>query len=153
MAESFDPDKFWQFSLDIYGQDGVKECCLSLQNDHGTDVNLLLLCLWLDNQNISISAECFKDLMDISDHWQLQVLAPLRTNRSVLEKNTTDYEAALALELATEKKEQKALIEQVNRAEVLSGDPTCSKNMNCHAYANAKPFPIEALPPLINRQC
>ena len=33
---------FWQFSLDAYQRDGVQPACLSLQDDWGLDVNVLL---------------------------------------------------------------------------------------------------------------
>jgi len=39
--------EFWEFSLDVYARSGVAQACLSLQDRHGCDVNVLLLCLWL----------------------------------------------------------------------------------------------------------
>lgn len=40
-------DTFWQFSLEVYSRPQVADLCLALQDDHGFDVNVLLLCLWL----------------------------------------------------------------------------------------------------------
>lgn len=40
-------DEFWQFSLEVYAKPQVAELCLALQDEHGFDVNILLLCLWL----------------------------------------------------------------------------------------------------------
>jgi uncharacterized protein (TIGR02444 family) len=40
-------DEFWQFSLEVYAKPQVAELCLALQDEHGFDVNVLLLCLWL----------------------------------------------------------------------------------------------------------
>lgn len=39
--------EFWDFSLAVYGRDGVAPACLSLQERHGVDVNLLLFGCWL----------------------------------------------------------------------------------------------------------
>jgi len=41
--------EFWEFSLAAYARPGVADACLSLQDRHGCEVNLLLLCLWLAN--------------------------------------------------------------------------------------------------------
>ncbi|MGX7927203.1 TIGR02444 family protein [Tsuneonella sp. HG094] len=40
-------DEFWEYSLRVYARTGVAEACLSLQDRHGCEVNLVLLCLWL----------------------------------------------------------------------------------------------------------
>jgi uncharacterized protein (TIGR02444 family) len=40
-------DEFWQFSLDVYARPQVADLCMGLQDAHGFDVNILLLCLWL----------------------------------------------------------------------------------------------------------
>lgn len=39
--------EFWEFSLVAYARPGVADACLSLQDRHGCEVNLLFLCLWL----------------------------------------------------------------------------------------------------------
>lgn len=38
---------FWRFSCAIYAAPGVADACLDLQDEWGTDVNLLLLAAWL----------------------------------------------------------------------------------------------------------
>jgi len=41
------PDcELWDFSLDVYGREGVAPAYLALQARHGADVNLLLFCCW-----------------------------------------------------------------------------------------------------------
>src|SRR5215467_8805756 len=46
-ADTPDEAAFWSFSLAFYGRPGVSERCLALQDEHGLDVNLVLLCCWL----------------------------------------------------------------------------------------------------------
>ncbi len=47
MAADFPDHPFWDFSLRVYGSEGVPEACLVLQERHGIDVNVLLYCCWL----------------------------------------------------------------------------------------------------------
>lgn len=47
MEPEAEATEFWEFSLAAYARPGVADACLSLQDRHGCEVNLLLLCLWL----------------------------------------------------------------------------------------------------------
>ncbi|MDE0057108.1 MAG: TIGR02444 family protein [Defluviicoccus sp.] len=47
MAADFPDHPFWDFSLRVYGSDGVPEACLALQERHQIDVNVMLYCCWL----------------------------------------------------------------------------------------------------------
>ena len=47
MPVQFPDHPFWDFSLNVYGSDGVAPACLVLQERHGIDVNVLLFCCWL----------------------------------------------------------------------------------------------------------
>ena len=40
-------NEFWRFSLEVYQDEEVQRLCLSLQDDYGLDVNVVLFCLWL----------------------------------------------------------------------------------------------------------
>lgn len=42
----FPASPFWDFSLALYGSDGVAPACLRLQERHGVDVNFLFFCIW-----------------------------------------------------------------------------------------------------------
>ncbi|MCT2402065.1 TIGR02444 family protein [Novosphingobium mangrovi (ex Huang et al. 2023)] len=47
---------FWGYSLHIYAKPGVAASCLTLQDQHGCDVNTVLLCLWLAGARCSVLA-------------------------------------------------------------------------------------------------
>ena len=47
VAADFPDHPFWDFSLRVYGSDGVPAACLVLQERHEIDVNVLLYCCWL----------------------------------------------------------------------------------------------------------
>jgi uncharacterized protein (TIGR02444 family) len=46
MSSEFPHDPFWDFSLAVYGTEGVPAACLILQERYHIDVNLLLWCVW-----------------------------------------------------------------------------------------------------------
>lgn len=80
--------EFWEFSVTLYALPGVAEHCLSLQNDHGMDVNLLLFCIWYGRQFGEVPEALLDDALTLSDHWRNEVVNPLRTVRTQMKKNT-----------------------------------------------------------------
>lgn len=47
MAIEFEAHPFWDFSLAVYGTEGVAPACIALQERCGVDVNVLLFCVWV----------------------------------------------------------------------------------------------------------
>lgn len=43
----FPDHPFWDFSLQVYGTEGVAAACLVLQDAHQLDVNIVLYCCWI----------------------------------------------------------------------------------------------------------
>ena len=43
----FPDHPFWDFSLEVYGAEGVAPACLVLQEAHQLDVNIVLYCCWI----------------------------------------------------------------------------------------------------------
>ncbi len=148
----FDPDLFWTFSARQYALEGVKGCCLALQNDHGVDVNLLLLCHWLDSQELVIASETMNGLITLSDNWQAKHLAPQRAKRAALEKGSRAYQTALVGELATEKREQRAFITFLNKPDTLEAGQLFSDRRNIVSYGAMRPFPFADFVALTDRQ-
>jgi uncharacterized protein (TIGR02444 family) len=72
---------FWDFSLAVYGRPGVAEACLALQDRHGLDVNLLLLCCWAGSQGQRLDRPDMARLMASVGDWQRCVVGPLRSVR------------------------------------------------------------------------
>ena len=138
----FDPEDFWAFSVQQYALDGIKEYCLGLQDNHGVDINLLLLCHWLDTQTLLASEHTLNKLVEISEHWQRTILRPLRTRRKATGKISASYRAALAKELAEERNEQRALVACINEPAALNADKPYATGANLFAYAAKKHFPM-----------
>lgn len=78
----FLPHPFWNFSLELYGAEGVAEACLDLQERRGCDVNVLLFCCWLAaSGRPTLSADRLRAILKASDAWQADVVKPLRAIR------------------------------------------------------------------------
>jgi len=76
---SGDPGQdFWDYSLTVYGREGVASACLALQNRHGLDVNLLLFCGWSGAQGVSLEAAELAALDELMRPWRESAVEPLR---------------------------------------------------------------------------
>jgi uncharacterized protein (TIGR02444 family) len=86
------PDGFWDYSLELYGRAGVEAACMDLQQRHGVDVNLVLLCLWLAQRGTALDGEMIARLCHAADRWQVEVVRPLRALRKRLKTRLADRE-------------------------------------------------------------
>ncbi len=97
---------FWDFSLRSYRQAGVAELCLALQDQHGLDVNLLLVCCWAGANGVRLSPDQVNDLVSAGEPWQRQVVIPLRAVRRALKRCPSA--SAIALRQAVKANELEA---------------------------------------------
>ena len=70
----------WDWALEAYGQPGVPEACLTLQDVHGQDTSLLLWAVWAevaDPEPLARAAEA-------AHRWETAALVPLREVRRAL---------------------------------------------------------------------
>ena len=105
----------WRFSLALYGRPGVDGACLSLQERHGLDVNVLLLCVWTGHEGIRLSRDDIAGLAQRVGDWQAQVVQPLRAVRRWL-KMQESAPAEPAERLRSGVKEQELAAEQLQQA-------------------------------------
>lgn len=73
------------YAIRLYGRDGVQAACLSLQDDHGVDVDLALFAAWAGaalGRRLDGAAWALADA-HVSD-WRRQVVAPLRATRRAM---------------------------------------------------------------------
>jgi len=71
----------WDFSLVIYRSESVQVACLGLQDRHGLDVNILLLCCWLAARGEAIDRAGIDAVLAETNEWQSTVVVPLRAIR------------------------------------------------------------------------
>jgi uncharacterized protein (TIGR02444 family) len=75
----------WDWSVACYGQPGLAEAALDLQDRHGLDVNLLLYALWLalvPGRRLDLPAA--SRARAATESWQQSVVVPLRRVRRAL---------------------------------------------------------------------
>ncbi len=98
---------FWRYSLDFYAQRGVMPACLALQDAHGVDVNLALLCCWLGE---ALDASALAEAEALMGDWRREVVQPLRAVRRWLKGRDDVLRAEVAAqELAAEQRQQAML--------------------------------------------
>jgi uncharacterized protein (TIGR02444 family) len=96
---------FWDFSLRVYGVPGVAPACLALQERHGIDVNVLLLCCWLGHSRAAAPTRAdIARLVDAVADWHRDVVRPLRAVRRRLKVPGPQISHDLAAALRTEVK-------------------------------------------------
>ncbi|WP_413479385.1 TIGR02444 family protein [Vibrio hibernica] len=108
-------ERLWQFSLQHYHTQGVKEACLQLQNNHQGNVNLILLLILLDEYQITLAS---------ADQHQLQqalqcsevLLTQFRDLRRRYKSHLPDtlYRDSLKFELQLEHQQQGDLVKCIN---------------------------------------
>lgn len=116
----------WEFSLALYGEAGVEDACLSLQDEAGLDVNVVLLCCFLGARGVRVDRDVLAGLAGAAEAWSREVVAPLRALRRRLKaapvgaidpsRAEATRRAIKAAELAAERAEQDFLFDALETA-------------------------------------
>jgi uncharacterized protein (TIGR02444 family) len=128
---NFPANPFWDFSLRIYGSEGVSDSCIALQDECGADVNLLLFCGWLGTTGWGrLGPQDIRAAHDKTIAWQSGVVEPLRAVRRRLrqgfstipiEYSDSLHASVMALELSAEHVQQASLSANVETPEEPEG--------------------------------
>ena len=153
---------FWQFSVRFYGLEGVAPACLSLQDEAGIDVNLLLFLLWCASNRRCLSAAEVDSLEHACAPWRRTAVIPLRALRRALKSPPALIEAGAAeayrrrikaVELEAERLQQQALsrLFEATPPGELSPSVIVAARANLAAYAavHDSPFDTSAIETLI----
>lgn len=85
MSEAENP--FWTFSLALYGQPGVADECLGLQDTLGVNVNVLLFSAWIGvTAGIELEPADFRSVLGAVRNWDEAAVRPLREVRRNLKQ-------------------------------------------------------------------
>ena len=101
----------WEFSLKLYAEPGVAASCLSLQNQHGFDVNLVLFCIWYGFRHGELTEDLLETALETSDSWRETVVQPLRQLRTRLKRALMESAYSSSSEIS-------ALKERIEKAEL-----------------------------------
>ncbi len=103
---------FWDFSNRIYRSPDVRQCCLSLQDLYGLDVNLLLFSCWHARSRGLFESDLVAKALTFSGNWSEHVVKPLRSARRWMKTQT---ENVLNEDFQTLREDIKALELQCER--------------------------------------
>ena len=90
----------WDWAVRAYALDGVQDICLSLQDDDGQSVCLLLWAAWRG----SVDADDAEAAADVARSWHRTAIDPVRAVRRTLKKPVPDMEDTRRLALREEVK-------------------------------------------------
>ena len=121
----FEDHPFWDFSLRIYGSEGVPSACIALQERRGIDVNLLLFSAWIGESGRGVLAESdLESALAATTAWNHDIVCALRVVRNRLkggmppiptERSDVLRKMILEIEVKSEHVEQIALAAAVAR--------------------------------------
>ncbi len=125
---AFPPHPFWDYSLAAFGRREVARACITLQDRHGLDVNMLLLCCWAGAAGRPLANEQLGAVDGAARPWRDNVLGPLRAARRWLKdppaapaEAAALHEAVLAVELDGERIAQLAMAAALPPAPAANG--------------------------------
>ncbi|HLI13540.1 MAG TPA: TIGR02444 family protein [Alphaproteobacteria bacterium] len=97
---AFPSCEFWDYSLELYGREGVAAACLALQERRGADVNLLLFCCWHGASGRgSIDGAALERAQKLVGSWHGEVVRGLRAVRTRLKREPGPAPVELAASL------------------------------------------------------
>jgi uncharacterized protein (TIGR02444 family) len=150
---------FWRFSLAVYAAPGVEEECVALQQTHGIDVNVLLLCAWVGaERRLTLTEKNLELIMGETKTWHQTVVVPMRTVRQGLKMLPQIAETAVqdlrkgvaASELCAEQIEQALLFRAAQDLRVGAAAAEASVRGNVDTFLrwripSGQTFPCEHL--------
>jgi uncharacterized protein (TIGR02444 family) len=87
-SRQFPQHPFWDYSLDLYGQPGVQDACLTLQDEFGLDVNLVLFCIWAGAEGPGkLETSELTECVARGRRWQTEVVERIRHIRRTLKQD------------------------------------------------------------------
>ncbi len=123
-AEPSGAERLWRFSCALYQEPEVEPAALALQDEHGLDVNLLMLCCFLGLHGVRATRETIATLDQHARAWRTVAVEPLRDLRRRLKHDVGAVSADSAsafreqvkqLELESERLQQETLFRTLER--------------------------------------
>jgi uncharacterized protein (TIGR02444 family) len=111
----------WNFSVAFYALPGVSQSCLRLQDRYRIDVNQLMFAAWAGHVlGAQLSAAHVRELQEIGEFWQREVIEPVRLLRRRMKKTASTTSRSELMEVVQSMKEvelgaEKLELEQLER--------------------------------------
>lgn len=113
---------FWQWSVQRYGSAGVRDACLRLQDQFDLNVNILLLCEFLRQRDIALSARHIQMLVQSIAESDRGLKRHRNKRREAKTYQPEHYKALLEAELSLEQQQQALLVDTLNSLDSVQGD-------------------------------
>jgi|GEM_PF-3492444 len=104
-------DEYWNYALNVYGFGQIQALCLTLQDEHRCNVNVLLFCCYLDALKIALKHTAFETLNIALQPSELELHQHRILRRNAKQGPTDTYESLKQDELTLERKQQKIITE------------------------------------------
>ena len=130
-------DEFWQYSLDRYKDDEIQRLCLMLQDEWQLNVNVLLLCCYLNHKKWLLKSEQFSTLMTQIQRSEDALVTHRNKRRLAKNQAPEHYKELLEEELNLEKVQQNQIVETAN---ILEPKPESGNNLFEYAKSSQKPL-------------
>lgn len=90
---------FRRFAVGLYKVPQVEQACLELQDTHGLDVNLLLLCCWVGRHGVRLPKDTLRKADQAVAPWRETAIEPMRALRRRLKASVGGIGAETAAAL------------------------------------------------------
>lgn len=136
----------WDWTLAAYGQPGVAEACLRLQDEHGQNTSLLLWAVWAEASDPVLLARA----VDVTRRWDALALTPVRAVRRALKPSfagvTDQAREALREDVkAVELHAERVLMESLEPMAAHKGGTPALQALEAVSAAWGTPVPADAL--------
>ncbi len=93
----FPQSDFWDFSVTLYGTEGVHAACVALQAKYALDVNLLFYGLWHASAGAgSIAPKKWSQILAMVEDWHKDIVQPIWLARQKLKPAFADFPTDLS---------------------------------------------------------
>ena len=144
--------EFWEWAVAAYAGEGVAEACLTLQDDHGQCVPLLLWAAWRAARGQGVQAA---EAAALARTWSDEAIAPLRAVRRRLKTPLSSEDDARRLPLREQVKAAELVAERalMGLLEALparektahqTAEDLCRAHLDACAHAWGEKMPPEA---------
>ena len=135
---------FWSWAIRVYAAPGVAENCLSLQDEHGQCVPLLLWAAWAASQGRRIEESAVIQGVELARQWSGEVISPLRALRRRLKSPVSSGDEATRLPLREKIKSTELDAERALMA-ALEGITPIARSENSLSKQMPTQFLLEAM--------
>ena len=103
----------WDWATAAYARPGAEALCLTLQDQHGQCVPLLLWAAWTAREGRALEAALLADAVNLARDWESEVVRPLRRARRSLARRQPQIDERGQAGLRKEVKAQELAAERL----------------------------------------